>query len=99
MQNTNKSKKIIFSLTCLLLIIFSLFFVLVETNHKCEGHDCLICYVIHLSENNIKLVKILFKAIIAFSLFCVVQKIFILKNVFNLKIVQTLVSKKIKLNN
>lgn len=82
----------------LAVVLFSAFFLAVEADHDCEGEDCPICSVMHLCEENlhrlgsaafspvlIVLPALAFFIISLFSAFDITQ--------------ETLVSKKIRLNN
>lgn len=49
------SRKRILAVMLVIFTIFSLLFSAVEVNHDCSGEDCPICFVIEVTESNLKL--------------------------------------------
>lgn len=88
-----------FSVLFLVVLVFSIFFESFEADHECTGDDCAICFVILLSEINIKLFAI---ALALLSLLTAYNSITNIKNQLKklpLNKSQTLISLKIRLNN
>jgi len=99
MQNS-KIKKIrtAFAVFLLIFTFFSITLSCVEANHQCSGKDCSVCYIINLSEENLVLLKYFSVSGITFAFhFCFQKKNFLSsKNqAINLN---TLISKKIRIN-
>ena len=94
-----KKLRTAFAVLFLTFLVFSIFFESFEADHDCTGDDCAICFVIMLSEGNIKLFAI---ALVLLSLLTAYNSIPNIKNQlkklsFNKS--QTLISLKIRLNN
>lgn len=53
------------ALILLALTLFSISLPSAEANHNCTGEDCAICFVIHVAEENLKLLKITAAVLVA----------------------------------
>lgn len=51
--------RIILAILLIASTIFSIAYTSLERNHNCSGHDCIICFVIHIAEQNIKLLSLI----------------------------------------
>lgn len=79
--------------------IFSIAFISIESNHQCDDESCQICYVLNVAEGNLKLLSLsaafLFIHKSAFN----VTKIFSFKQICFTFNTDTLISRKIRMNN
>lgn len=86
------------ALMVVLVILFSVWFVIVEADHDCIGEDCPICYQINICETNLRSVGFVAIAVI-FAVFIGSFDIFMpaltKESAFN----TSLVSLKVKLSN
>ena len=100
-SNTSKCYKIaavIISLMMLAIVLFSAFYIAVETDHDCCGEDCLICACIQLCENTLRV----FSSAEAIHLSVIIPVLFVLliTAILSAAIPQeTPVSSKVRLNN
>ena len=87
-----------FALILLVLTLFSITIPSVEINHNCTGDDCAICYVIHVAEENLKLLKITAAALItASAAYRIISYIFKYSQI-NHHYSNNLITQKIRLN-
>lgn len=65
MQNTNLNKlRTTLAVLLFLFTIISVSSINLERNHQCSGDDCVVCYLINITEQSIKLLSL----IIAFTI-------------------------------
>ena len=98
MTNKNRLVALVLSLTVLLVILSSVFFIAIEADHDCIGDDCPICYQIGVCENTLKSIgqAVIVVVIAAFiGLFSSAMPSFIKKMAFN----TSLVTLRVKLSN
>ncbi|MCR5401662.1 MAG: hypothetical protein K6E78_08730 [Treponema sp.] len=99
MQEKRLTKiRTILSVLLLIFSIFSLAFISIESHHECSGHDCPVCFIILITQQNIKLLSL------TGLVFAIVKKItqrarvnFFISKHFYLKI-HSLISQKIRMN-
>ena len=97
-MKTRKILSLLLALLVLFVISFSSFYIAVEANHECDGHDCPVCFCIRqceavisvFSEGHVKAAC----AILAFLFFA-----FALKVTFSSSVKETPVSRKVRMNN
>ena len=79
------------------LVLFSVFYVVVENNHDCSGENCPICYQINMCESTIKSISAgsAAPAVVA-AAFVILLLMSLIENETNLN--ETLVSLKVKLS-
>lgn len=79
--------------------VFSVFFAAAEAGHDCSGDDCPICFVIHVAEQNVKLLSLaLCAAGVSLARHCFASKI-PFKNSYQTSFNNSLISLKTRLNN
>lgn len=96
-----KNKKIaagIMAFLMLFLVLFSTFFIVIEADHDCTGEDCPICACIAQCENTLH--QIGYGIAVQTAVIIPVLFMLILAFLFAADVLQeTLVSKKVRLNN
>lgn len=103
MRNLNTSKVLritagIMGLMMLVLIAFSAFYIAAEADHDCSGEDCLICACIHQCENTLRGIgngTAVKSAVVVAIVFILLAAAFVIPP----ELQDTLVSKKVRLNN
>lgn len=99
MQNKKiTSAKIVFAVLLLFLILFSIGFEVIETNHECCGHDCPICNIILIIQQNINFFSILVILHRVFNLFTAKTTITTLLTVSAAYTINSLFLQKIRFN-
>ena len=86
------------SVLLLITVLFSAFFPAIEANHHCHGEDCPICSCIAMCENTLRVLGdggILLVFAVFHVLFLALSTSVTTKS----SLVQTLVSRKVRLNN
>ena len=100
MQEKNKKTlKLFFAITLLILTLFSLAFEALESHHECNHEDCQICFVLTITRQNIKSLHLAFFS--AGFILLIHQKIkkLVQSHLDEFYISDSLILKKIRLNN
>ena len=89
----------VFAALFIAFTVFSVFFAAAEAGHDCSGDDCPICFVIHVAEQNVKLLSLaLCTAGVSLARHCIASKI-PFKNSYQTFFNNSLISLKTRLNN
>jgi len=97
--NVHKTLTKIFAVLLLIFTILTFRFANLKVTHECSGDDCTICFVIEISEQNLKLLSLILTAILVFT----AKKLSFRTASFPKQVTThnypTLISQKIRLNN
>lgn len=93
-----KSMAGIFAILLLTLTIFSSVYIITESEHDCEGEDCVICHMIEICEGILHNTgKVLSFCVIAAFMCFISEFLLIFKS--NISFTRTLFDLKVRLNN
>ncbi len=103
MRNSVESKGLkitagVIGLMMLVIVLFSAFYIVAEAEHDCCGDDCQICACIKLCENTLHAVGDVTAALLSFIV-PVIFGLFIANILATAVPKETLVSRKVRLNN